>query len=226
MNIFAPLQNIHTLEELIIRGGYLLLFIIIFAETGLFAGFFLPGDSLLITAGLIAATGALDIYRTLATLALGAILGDATGYFIGRQLSRKIFNKKETRFFHREHLEKTERFYNKHGSKTIFLARFVPVIRSFAASLAGVAGMDFPVFFIFSLSGAVVWVLCFTLIGYFIATLFPDIVQYLHTIILAGIILIAASALKGLKPKKSSRKLRLSLFRQCGLLILASGVVF
>ncbi|WP_076792207.1 DedA family protein [Chlorobium sp. KB01] len=205
MDFFTPFQNMHTLEELIIWGGYLLLFIIIFAETGLFAGFFLPGDSLLITAGLIAATGGLDIYRTLATLVCGAILGDATGYLIGRQLSRTIFHKTDSRFFHREHLEKTERFYKKHGAKTIFLARFVPVIRSFAASLAGVAGMAFPVFLFFSVSGAVAWVLCFTLIGYFIASLFPDIVQYLHTIILAGIILIAASALKSLKPKKKQR---------------------
>jgi membrane-associated protein len=205
MFVFAPLQNINTLDDLIIWGGYLLLFVIIFAETGMFAGFFLPGDSLLITAGLIAASGSLDIYRTLLTLACGAILGDATGYFIGRQLSKTIFKKKDSRFFHQEHLQKTQAFYKKHGSKTMFLARFVPVVRSFAATLAGVAGMPFRVFFFFSVSGAVIWVLCFTLIGYFIASLFPDIVQYVHTIILAGIILIVASALKSLKPKKKHR---------------------
>lgn len=202
MNFFAPLQNIHSLEELIIWGGYLLLFLVIFAETGLFAGFFLPGDSLLITAGLIAATGALDIYLTLATLACGAILGDTTGYLIGRQLSKTIFNKADSRFFRKDHLEKTGQFYKKHGSKTVFLARFVPVIRSFAASLAGVAGMPFAVFLFFSVTGAVVWVLCFTLIGYFIASFFPDIVQYLHTVILGGIILIVASSITSLRPKK------------------------
>jgi membrane-associated protein len=202
MNPFAPFQNIHTLDDLILWGGYLLLFFIIFAETGLFAGFFLPGDSMLITAGLIAASGSLDIYRTLASLACGAILGDITGYCIGRQLSKTIFSKKDSRFFHREHLLKTESFYKKHGSKTVFLARFVPIIRSFATTLAGVAGMPFAVFCLFSVSGALIWVLCFTLTGYFIATLFPEIVQYVHNLILAGIILIAASSIVRLRPKK------------------------
>jgi membrane-associated protein len=202
MILLDSFQNIRSLEELILWGGYLLLFIIIFAETGLFAGFFLPGDSLLITAGLIAASGALDIYLVIAILVCGAVLGDATGYFIGKTLKNKIFVKKNSRFFHREHLEKTEAFYKKHGAKTVFLARFVPVIRSFTATLAGVTAMPFTLFFFFSLCGSLIWVLCFTLIGYFIANLFPDIVQYLHTIILAGIILIVVSALKSLKQKK------------------------
>ena len=205
MNFLASFQNIRSLDELILWGGYLLLFVIIFAETGMFAGFFLPGDSLLITAGLIAASGSLNIYLVILTLACGAVLGDATGYFVGRQLKKTIFGKPDSRFFHRDHLEKTEAFYRKHGSKTVFLARFVPVIRSFAATLAGVTEMPFRVFFLFSLSGAIIWVLCFTLSGYFIATLFPDIVKYLHTIILAGIILIIASALKSLKPQKKKR---------------------
>ncbi len=121
MIFLASVQNIHSLEELILWGGYLLLFIIIFSETGLFAGFFLPGDSLLITAGLIAASGSLDIFMVIAVLTCGAVLGDATGYFIGKKLKNSIFAKKNSRFFHREHLLKTEAFYKKHGSKTIFL---------------------------------------------------------------------------------------------------------
>jgi membrane-associated protein len=204
MILLASFQNIRSLEELILWGGYLLLFIIIFSETGLFAGFFLPGDSLLITAGLIAASGSLDIYLVIAILWFGAVLGDATGYFIGKKLKATIFAKKNSRFFHREHLLKTEAFYKKHGSKTIFLARFVPIVRSFSATLAGVTAMPFGIFFFFSLCGSLIWVLCFTLIGYFIANLFPDIVKYLHTIILAGIILIVASALKSLKQQKRS----------------------
>ncbi len=202
MIFLASFQNIRSLEELILWGGYLLLFLIIFAETGLFAGFFLPGDSLLITAGLIAASGSLNIFLVLSILACGAILGDATGYFIGKKLKTTIFAKKNSRFFHREHLLKTEAFYQKHGSKTVFLARFVPIVRSFSATLAGVTAMPFRVFLFFSLCGSLIWVLCFTLMGYFIARLFPDIVQYLHTIILAGIVLIIVSALKSLKQKK------------------------
>jgi len=200
--IFLTFQNIRTLDELIIWGGYLLLFMIVFAETGLFAGFFLPGDSLLITAGIIAASGRLDITLVIATLCCGAVLGDTTGYFIGKQLQKSIFLKKDSRFFHRRHLEKTERFYKKHGVKTVFLARFVPVVRSFAATLAGVGAMPFRVFFFFSLSGAVVWVIFFTLTGYFIASAFPDIVRYLHIVILAGIILIITGAVRSLKQQK------------------------
>ncbi len=205
MILLASFQNISTLEELILWGGYILLFAIIFAETGLFAGFFLPGDSLLITAGLIAASGSLNIFLVLAILVSGAVLGDATGYFIGKKLKTTIFAKKDSRVFHREHLQKAEAFYKKHGSKTVFLARFVPIVRSFTATLAGVTAMQFRVFFFFSLCGSLLWVLFFTLTGYYIARLFPGMVQFLHTIILAGIILIVASALKSLKQKKRAR---------------------
>ena len=177
MIFLASFQNIRSLEELILWGGYLLLFIIIFSETGLFAGFFLPGDSLLITAGLMAASGSLDIFLVIAILACGAVLGDATGYFIGKELKTTIFAKTNSKFFHREHLLKTEAFYKRHGSKTIFLARFVPIVRSFSATLAGVTGMPFGVFFFFSLCGSLTWVLCFTLTGYFIASIFPHIVH-------------------------------------------------
>ena len=195
------MQHIQTLDELIIWGGYALLFAIVFAETGLFAGFFLPGDSLLITAGLIAASGELELPLVIATLSFGAIMGDSTGYFIGTQLQRAFLRKKETLFFRKEHLEKTERFYEKHGSKAVFLARFVPVVRSFSATLAGVAKMPYPVFLFYSVSGSIVWVLCFTSIGYFLATLFPDLVDFVHYIILAGIIIIIAHSLKYLRKK-------------------------
>jgi membrane-associated protein len=204
MLLFASLQNIRTLDELILWGGYALLFAIVFAETGLFAGFFLPGDSLLITSGLIAASGGLDIMPVIATLSAGAVLGDSTGYLVGKQLQKKLFTRKETIFFHREHLRKTEAFYRKHGAKTVFLARFVPVVRSFAATLAGVADMPYRVFLFYSVSGAVLWVLCFTLAGYYIASMFPGVVGYLHVIIMAGIVLIVLSALRHLRPARQS----------------------
>lgn len=199
------MQDIQTLEELIIWGGYALLFAIVFAETGLFAGFFLPGDSLLITAGLIAASGQLDLPLVIATLCFSAIIGDSTGYFIGTQLQRAFLNKKESLFFRKEHLDKTEQFYEKHGSKAVFLARFVPVVRSFSATLAGVAGMPYQVFLFYSVSGSLVWVLFFTSIGYFLAALFPDLVDFVHYIILAGIVIILANSLRYFRGKKPRR---------------------
>lgn len=200
------MQDIQTLEELIIWGGYALLFAIVFAETGMFAGFFLPGDSLLITAGLIAASGQLELPLVIATLCFGAVMGDSTGYFIGTQLQRAFLSKKETLFFRKEHLEKTERFYEKHGSKAVFLARFVPVVRSFTATLAGVAGMPYQVFLFYSVTGSIVWVLFFTSVGYFLAALFPDLVDFVHYIILGGIIVIIANSLRYLGKKSSEPK--------------------
>lgn len=202
MELLPFLQEIGTLDELVLKGGYPLLFLIVFAETGLFAGFFLPGDSLLITAGLIAAGGRLELLPVMAVLTIGAVLGDSTGYLIGRKLDKRIFSKRETVFFHPDHLEKTRRFYERHGSKTIFLARFVPVVRSFAATLAGVTGMPYHKFLFFSFTGAAAWVACFTMVGYFIASAFPHVVDYLHLVILGGIVLIVLSAVRKLRPKK------------------------
>ena len=141
----------------------------------------------------------------IATLCFGAIIGDSTGYFIGTQLQRAFLNKKESLFFRKEHLDKTERFYEKHGSKAVFLARFVPVVRSFSATLAGVAGMPYQVFLFYSVSGSLVWVLFFTSIGYFLAALFPDLVDFVHYIILAGIVIILANSLRYFRGKKPRR---------------------
>lgn len=202
MDLLSTLSEIGTLDELVLKGGYPLLFLIVFAETGLFAGFFLPGDSLLITAGLIAATGRLDLAEVMLVMTAGAVLGDSTGYLIGSKLSRSIFSRRETLFFNPDHLEKTQAFYERHGAKTVFLARFVPVVRSFASTLAGVTGMPYTRFLFFSFSGAAIWVACFTMVGYFIASAFPHVVDYLHLIILGGIALIILSAIRKLRPGK------------------------
>jgi membrane-associated protein len=206
MNLPPFLQELGTLEELVLHGGYPLLFLMVFAETGLFAGFFLPGDSLLITAGLIAASGSLDLTTLLLLMTLGAVLGDSVGYLIGTKLSKSIFSKQETLFFHPEHLEKTRLFYERHGAKTVFLARFVPVVRSFASTLAGVSGMPYPQFFFFSVAGAATWVAIFTLVGYFVASIFPEIVEYLHLVILGGIALIVLSAVMKLRQSKKRQQ--------------------
>ncbi|TCD47090.1 DedA family protein [Chlorobium sp. N1] len=200
MPLFESLQHIGSLDELVLRGGYLLLFLLVFAETGLFAGFFLPGDSLLITAGLIAASGRLDLLSVMATLVSGAVLGDLTGWLIGRHIGRRLFLKSDSRFFHREHLEKTETFYRRHGPKAVFLARFIPIVRSFAATLAGVTGMPASRLLFFSMAGSTVWVGFFTLVGYSLASLFPELVAWIHAVIAVGIVLIILSALRHLVP--------------------------
>ncbi|ACF13948.1 SNARE associated Golgi protein [Chloroherpeton thalassium ATCC 35110] len=185
--LFLAFEQIQSLGDLIAWGGYLLLFFIIFAETGLFFGFLLPGDSLLITAGLIAAQGHLEIVPVLLTMILAAVLGDSTGYFIGLKVGKALFARKDTIFFHHEHLEKTQVFYDQHGGKTIFLARFVPIVRSFATTVAGVAKMSYPMFMLFSITGAVSWIVSLTLLGYFVGTQFPELHAIINLVILSGV---------------------------------------
>lgn len=181
------LQQVSSLDELIRWGGYVLLFAIVFAETGLFFGFLLPGDSLLITAGLVAASGKLGFWETNFTMMTAAILGDSTGYFIGKVLGRKLFEREDSLIFRREYLERTQAFYDKHGGKTIFFARFAPVIRSFATTVAGIAGMSYLRFIGFSISGAITWILSLTSLGYFLGSQFPELDTYINLIISATV---------------------------------------
>lgn len=146
--------------------GYLMLFGIVFAETGLLVGFFLPGDSLLFTVGVVAGAGKLDIVAINLALMVAAIVGDAVGYVLGRKTGKAIFDRPDSRFFRREHLLRTQAFYDKHGGKTIIYARFIPIIRTFAPFVAGVAGMSYPRFLSFNVFGGIGWVLLMTLLGY------------------------------------------------------------
>jgi membrane-associated protein len=187
------LQQVSSLDELIRWGGYMVLFFIVFAETGLFFGFLLPGDSLLITAGLVAASGKLGFWETNATMILAAILGDSTGYFIGRILGRKLFERPDSLIFRREYLERTQNFYDRHGGKTIFFARFVPVIRSFATTVAGIAKMPYTRFIAFSVSGAITWIASLTSLGYFLGSQFPELDTYINLIISATVLAIIIS---------------------------------
>lgn len=175
--------------ELVASGGYVALVLIIFAETGLMAGFFLPGDSLLFTAGLAAATGALDIGTLNGLLIVAAVLGDAVGYAFGRRSGRRIMSKPSTRFFKRSHLEKSREFYNRHGARTIVLARFIPVIRTFAPVVAGMSGMRYRKFVVYNIVGGVLWVGSLTLLGYWLGQAIPNIKSYFHWIIAAIILL-------------------------------------
>jgi membrane-associated protein len=180
--IRALLEFIHTLttpEKLIqllsttITGwwGYLLLFGIIFSETGLLVGFFLPGDSFLFTVGVVAGAGQLNIWLINLLLVVGAVVGNANGYMLGRRAGPHIFNRPSSRFFNKEHLERTHAFYEKHGGKTIIYAEFVPIIRTFAPFVAGVARMSYVKFAAFNLIGSIVWVTSMLWLGNFLGSI-------------------------------------------------------
>jgi membrane-associated protein len=175
-------------RELIQLGGYLILWIIIFSETGLLIGFFLPGDSLLVTAGVLAAAGMLDIVLLNVLLIPAAIIGDATGYSIGFRTGHRLYDRPDSRFFKKEHIEKTHAFYEKHGGKTIIIARFVPIIRTFAPVVAGVARMRYRDFAMFNIVGGIGWIASTTLLGYFLGSSIPEIESYLHYVI--GVIIL------------------------------------
>jgi len=183
--VLEILSNLYHFDELIRAGGYGVLVLIVFAETGLLAGFFLPGDSLLVTAGLIAAApgGPLNILPLIGLLCVAAIAGDSTGYAIGYHLGPRVFNREDSRFFRKDHLVRTQRFYEKHGPKTIVLARFVPFVRTFAPTVAGAGKMRYPLFLFYNVAGGVGWVCGMTLTGYFLGRLIPDIEKYMHLLI-------------------------------------------
>ena len=174
------------LVELIKAVGYLGLFGIVFAETGLLVGFFLPGDSLLFTAGILAAQGYLDISLVLIVLTFAAIIGDSTGYAIGKKFGPKIFAKDNSILFNKSHLIKAEKFFEKHGQKTIIIARFVPIIRTFVPTLAGVGKMSYAKFLTYNIVGGIFWIFSITILGYYLGLKVDNIESY----ILPGIIII------------------------------------
>jgi membrane-associated protein len=176
-------------EGMIRWGGYVALAIIVFTETGLMVGFFLPGDSLLVTAGLFAARGDLNIVWLNLLLITMAITGDATGYYIGKKLGPALFRRESSRLFKKEHLVRTQLFYEKHGGKTIIIARFVPIIRTFAPVVAGIAQMHYRRFAMFNIVGGIGWVVSMTMIGYLLGRLIPNIDKYIEIVILVVIFL-------------------------------------
>lgn len=177
-------SNLYRFDELIRWGGLVVLVLIVFAETGLLAGFFLPGDSLLVTAGLLAALeGSMNVWVMNLLLSLAAIAGDTTGYWIGYHLGPKVFSREDSFFFHKDHLERTRRFYEKYGAKTIVIARFVPIVRTFAPTVAGVGRMSYRRFLAYNIIGGVGWVISMTLTGYFLGRSIPHIDKKIHWVI-------------------------------------------
>jgi membrane-associated protein len=179
--------------------GYIILFAIIFAETGLLVGFFLPGDSLLFSAGFLASTGRLDIFLLIGLLIVAAIVGDALNYFLGLQTGEHIFEKGRLKFVKHEHLLAAKGFYDRHGGKAIVLARFVPLVRTFTPFVAGVARMRYRDFVFFNVVGGVGWVLSMSLAGYFLGQI-PLVQQHFEKfVVLIIIISVMPMVIEGLK---------------------------
>src|SRR5687767_7308847 len=199
-------ETVYNIPELIRTVGLIGLIVIVFAETGLLVGFFLPGDSLLITAGLFAARGDFNVWVLVAVLTIAAIVGDATGYAIGKRTGRALYNRPDSLLFRREHLKFTHDYYEKHGGKTIIIARFVPILRTFAPMVAGVGDMGYTRFATYNVVGAFLWVWSMILGGYALGNVVPQdvIEQRLHYII-AGVIAVSLlpPAIAWLRRKRS-----------------------
>ena len=164
-HLFHQLTDVETMVRV---GGLSAMTAIVFAETGLMVGFFLPGDSLLITAGVFAANGHLSIWWLNVVLVAAAIVGDTVGYWIGRKAGPALFNRPRSRFFNPAHLRRAHDFYEKHGGKTIIIARFMPIVRTFAPVVAGMGKMEYRRFLSFNVFGGLLWVVSMTLIGYYL----------------------------------------------------------
>ena len=181
---------LHDLPALVQLAGYIGLITIIFVETGFFFGFFLPGDSLLVTAGLLIATGLdMNVYTLGIMLNIAAIAGDALNYWVGRTTGPKIFVRDESFFFKRKHVERAHEFYVKHGAKTIVIARFMPIIRTFAPLVAGVARMDYKIFTLYNIIGGTAWIWSMLFTGYFLGRYVPGIDKYIELVIIVVIFL-------------------------------------
>ena len=188
MNFLDPMFIVKTLGILGVAG-------VVFAESGLFFGFLLPGDSLLFTAGLLASQGYLHIIPLLVLCFISAVLGDNVGYAFGKKVGPKLFQKEESLIFKKSNLEKTQAFFNKHGKKSIILARFMPIVRTFTPILAGVANMPYKTFFMFNIIGGFAWTFGLTLMGYFLGKIVPNIEHYLTPIIIVIIFVSFISAI-------------------------------
>jgi membrane-associated protein len=183
------LHKIYDVEGLIRTGGPLLVCIIVFVETGFFVGFFLPGDSLLVTAGVFASAGSISLPWLLLPVMLCAIVGDQIGYWIGRAAGASLYRREDSFFFRRSHLQRAHDFYEKYGGKTVILARFVPIIRTFCPPVAGAAGMPYARYLTYDIFGGVFWVGSMILGGYLLGRSVPNIGQRIHYIIAVVIFL-------------------------------------
>lgn len=188
--------------------GYLGLIFIIFAESGLLAGFFLPGDSILFTAGFLASQDFFNIWLLTPMTFIAAVLGDSVGYAFGHKVGKRLFQREDSVFFHKKHLLRAQRFYEKHGGKTITIARFLPVVRTFAPIVAGMGDMHYRKFLAYNVLGAFLWAVCIPFAGYFLGNVIPGVDKYLLPIIaLIVIASVAPSVIHIIRERKADREL-------------------
>ncbi|HXJ05053.1 MAG TPA: VTT domain-containing protein [Candidatus Acidoferrum sp.] len=209
-SILHFLHSLYTtdgLRELIRSGGAPLVCIIVFIETGFFVGFFLPGDSLLITAGIFSYSGVIPLKWLLLPVMFCAIAGDQVGYWIGRSAGAALYRREESFFFRRGHLQRAHDFYEKYGGRAVILARFIPIIRTFCPPVAGAAKMSYPRYLLFDTVGGTFWVAATILGGYSLGHFIPNIGHYIHYVIAVVIILSVLPPIIGLfRSKRAASK--------------------
>ena len=202
MSILESLAPEQLVKSLGFYGGHLAIWAIVFAESGLLIGFFLPGDSLLFAAGFLASQGYLNIFALIIGCFVCAVVGDNVGYATGKRFGHKLFSKEDSLFFHKNHIVKAQNFYEKHGTKTIVLARFLPVVRTFAPIVAGIGKMDYPTFFKFNLLGGLVWTSGLSILGFVLGNVIPDVDKYLLPITIAIVVISIIPSLLHLLPDR------------------------
>jgi membrane-associated protein len=183
------LQRLRDVKALVAWGGYVGLTAIIFAETGLLIGFFLPGDSLLVTAGILASQGYFNVYLLGVLLSAASILGNAVGYYIGRVGGHRLFRREESRFFKPRYLRQAHAFYEKHGGKAVILARFMPIVRTFVPVVAGAADMDYRKYTMYNVVGGLLWIWLLLFTGDFLYRYIPGVERHTEALIVAVILL-------------------------------------
>jgi len=206
-NFWEHLQNLTDAQSILSKGGFYLLLIVVFAETGLFFGFFLPGDYLLFMAGLLCSQGMIDvsIFTLLISVIIAGVLGNYTGYWFGYRTGRVLFNRDDSIFFKKRYIVLAEEFYDKHGGMALVLGRFFPIIRTFAPIFAGVVKVNFKKFTLYNFAGCITWVCTFVLGGYFLGRKYPQLKDYLQYVVFGLIIITTIPLVIAFFKKKTAK---------------------
>ena len=205
VDLFNKLRDV---RGLVAWGGYVGLTAIIFAETGLLIGFFLPGDSLIVTAGLLCATmGVMNVWLLGLLLTVASIIGNAVGYEVGKNVGTRLFTREDSLLFNKKHLYRASQFYEKHGGKTIIIARFMPIVRTFVPVVAGMGRMDYKRYTLYNVIGGVGWIWSMLLIGYFLGSYIPGVEKHIEIVILVVIFLsLLPGIISYLRAKSAAKK--------------------